>query len=682
MINNIPCVGYADLAGIVSYDQMQKWVQRGVITRVRRQSPASPAMFALPTFPEKYRIEVYKRHPDLNKSAEGRRTAAAIEKDMSAIDFFEMHEVEPGRHLDFEKQDEYANNAAILNRFRVMLEEALATRAKNSQAKKLNKTKFWAQRAADLAAIADKWPNSLPENPRRLQEKFADYQKRGYIALVSGKFLNSNASDVTEQQKSLLITLMGDGRNLDNETVRGIYNAAAQVAGWPEISVKVVETVRKKNFIDIDATRLGETTMRNKYAMQVTRTAPTAPLLYWTLDGWTVELYYKKTTKNDKKGHYVTTYTNRLTMVVVLDPCCKYPVGYAIGDHETPELIGEALRNATNHTAELFGQRYRTNQIQSDNYGRGAMKPIYEVMGEKYTPARAHNAKAKVIEPYFNYLNRRYCHLAINWAGYGITSNKEQQPNSEHLNKHRHAFPDEVGCRAQIAQIIEKERETKREAYVKAFANLPEERKLPLSDEQYLLNFGAETGHKNVLEGQGLLLTIEGEKRHYECFDTRFRNHAHVRWTVKYDPDNLDRALAINGDGSLRFMLEAKHKQPMALADRSEGDAKERARIEQFNDKFFVGIAARRGEHKKHVEELIAACPQIDISLRSMLTDSDGQHKIYKPTQTKRIERGSIRGAAVDVAFEEFPDAPASGRVIERAAIDIPVGEEDHREFY
>ncbi len=44
-----------------------------------------------------------------------------------------------------------------------------------------------------------------------------------------------------------------------------------------------------------------------------------------------------------------------------------------------------------------------------------------------------------------------------------------------------------------------------------------------------------------------------------------------VRWAVKYDPDNLDHVLAVNEDGSLRFMLERKHVQPMALADRREG---------------------------------------------------------------------------------------------------------------
>ena len=86
-----------------------------------------------------------------------------------------------------------------------------------------------------------------------------------------------------------------------------------------------------------------------------------------SLDGWTVELLYQKT-KTDSKGHNITTYTNRLTIVVVLDPCVDYPMGYAVGDHECPELIKAALRNAAIHSRELTGEMLRYNQVQSDRY--------------------------------------------------------------------------------------------------------------------------------------------------------------------------------------------------------------------------------------------------------------------------------------------------------------------------
>ena len=148
------------------------------------------------------------------------------------------------------------------------------------------------------------------------------------------------------------------------------------------------------------------------------------PMLYWSIDGWDAELYYRRSV-TDKKGHTVVTYNNRLTIVVVLDPCGDYPVGYAIGERESPELIRTALRNAVNHTEQLFGQRYRTGQLQSDHYALKNLAPVYGVVGEKVTPARVGNAKAKVVEPYFRRLNKNYCQYMRNWSGFGLTARKE-----------------------------------------------------------------------------------------------------------------------------------------------------------------------------------------------------------------------------------------------------------------
>jgi hypothetical protein len=104
---------------------------------------------------------------------------------------------------------------------------------------------------------------------------------------------------------------------------------------------------------------------------------------------------------NKKTGYQNTTYHHRPTIVVVLDAFNKYPVGYAIGEAENPDLIRIALRNAAKHTEELFGTMYRTHQVQSDRYAIKNLTPYYEIIADKSTPARAKNAKAKIIEPYF-----------------------------------------------------------------------------------------------------------------------------------------------------------------------------------------------------------------------------------------------------------------------------------------
>jgi hypothetical protein len=80
-----------------------------------------------------------------------------------------------------------------------------------------------------------------------------------------------------------------------------------------------------------------------QHSLMHCRRTPSAPMLYWTMDGWTVELLYQKTeTTSVGKKHSVknwdnvvckeiadsttTTYHNRLAVVIVLGPCENIPL--------------------------------------------------------------------------------------------------------------------------------------------------------------------------------------------------------------------------------------------------------------------------------------------------------------------------------------------------------------------
>lgn len=650
------CVTYDDLSGIASVRAIQHRVQRDTSIQVRKPCPGNPALFNLDRLPLKYKVEVYRRNPDLKAQAESRPFVESIEPDGAAFDFYQRYEFEDGKHLPTEKQTEYANNASVLNAFRGLLEKSDSEHKKHSK-RCISRTDFWRRAARSLPRISDTYPHSLPENPRRLQEKFNLYVREGYGALVTDKYGKRNAAKIdTDEKESLMVMLLSDPRNLDNAQIASLYNIVAERLGWKTVTDAAVGVWRKKHDLVTSGGRLGETRFRNQKSMLVKRSRPTAPLLYWTMDGWVSELFYQKT--EERNGRRLTTYGHRLTIVIVLDPCINYPVGYAIGERENPELVKEALRNAVNHTAELFGRRYCVNQIQSDHYGRGNLTPLYQVMSDKYTPARVKNAKSKVIEPFFRYFNKKYCQMCVNWGGFGITSNRNLQPNSEFLNKHRHSFPTGEECRRQLTSFIERERAEKRAEYVGLFDRLPEERRLALSEEQYLLTFGADTGFRNALGSMGLCPKIGGVKHYYDCFDPRFREYAHVRWAVKYDPENLERALAVSEDGTLRFMLERKHVQPMALADRKEGDAAELARVHEFNRQLESGICDRLTGHRGRVEQLFNDNPQLDVATRLLLCDSRGQNKDHK--QTRRLQAHDIEDIeAVEVATVRRPALPA-----------------------
>ncbi len=648
IIDGITCISAEELTGrIITTANLKALVRKNQVKRVQRGGNGRVALYAVESLPMKWRTEVYKRYPDLQEQAESKEFLDTITPDGAAFDFFQGYQLSDGRHLPEDKVLEYSSNAAIMNAFRRCWDAHVSKRQRSG--KKATAAKdFWKRAAAALPRLADSFPHSLPGSPRRLQMKMAEYVRDGYVCFISGKFLNGNAAKVaSDEQEQVMTALLAHHNNLPDTLVAEGYNRIAEAKEWKPITAGAVAVWREKLGTVIRAGRLGVSNFRNNVTMQVKRSRPTTPFLMWSLDGWTVELLYQ-TTKPDKKGHNVTTYTNRLTMVVVLDVFNDYPIGYAVGTHESPALIKEALRDAAKHSQALTGSMLRANQVQSDRYAIKTMADLYAVMGDKVTPAQAHNAKAKPVEPYFNYLNTHYCIRCNNWSGFGITSNPKRQPNSDALNRMRHSFPDEAGLRAQIAEMMRLERIAKYEAFMAGFANLKPEHRLPLSRESYLLNYGAETGFKNVLEGCGLRPTILGVKRDYDCFDLSFRDHAAERWTVRYDPDDLSQVLAINEAGTRRYMLEEKYVQPMALADRKPGDAEQLERVRAYNKQLEAQTAERMALAYRTTEQLIAGTPALRGSIedRLLITDSRGQHKDQR--SRKRLTAADIDSLEVE----------------------------------
>jgi hypothetical protein len=658
VVGNRISLTYSDVP-FIGYNTIKSLCTRNQVERATRACKGVEATFYYDSFPLRYREMIKAVYPNIEEMTKKDRSfVSRIKEDEKAREFFRNYIVSEGRHLPQDKQDEYVANASVLNAIKEMMEETISAR----KGKKMKIQLFWSKVSSYLPSVAAVWQHSLPEYPSRLRDRYKLYLSQGYESLIHKGFCNKSAAlVVSEEQQSLLMILLGDRRNLDNEQVRALYNTMAKKMEWAEISTSTVANWREKYELNTFAGRRGENAFNNVKAMQHRRSRPSSAMLMWSADGWDVELLYQKTT-TDKKGHSVTTYSNRLNVVVVLDVCCDYPVGYAIGDYENPDLIREALKNAVNHTKALFGERLRACQFQSDRYAIKALMPTYQAIGDKVVPAQVKNAKAKPVERFFLSINKRYCQLMPNWSGFGVTSRKESQPNIDQLNKMRASFPDEQGCREQIARIMEMERARKREAYMKLYANLTDEHRLVMSTEDYLLEFGETTGYTNALQGNGLMPKIEGQRYVYDCFDLNFRKLGHIKWSVRYDKEDMTQALAVSENGEYRFMLEEKYVQPMALADRKECDALQLARVNAFNKAAKETIADQLCEAQERVLDLFNENPQIDQTLSKLiLVDSQGQHKNQR-NRLKAAKVDEIEEASYEVV--EVAEAPKETKKI------------------
>jgi hypothetical protein len=641
--NGVQCVTAYELIkspdnpnGIITKSNYDNLSQRGRIRVIRRGCFDTPALIEWSSLPDRFKSQL--REQGISPENKESGFSKMVQVDMDARDFYADYVLADGRWLPDEKQAEYSNNAEVLNAVQHLINDRKALR----KALGGSTRNIWpkiAEQTADLRpkldengkVIKEGILHTLPDNHRRLSDRLTKYKNGSYESLISRKWLNRNAKKVVDsEQEATLRQLLRKHNNFDNVQVRDLYNMIAEKVDWDIISASTVGNYRKKWNLDIYGGRRGEKAFDNAKAMLVKRKAPTLPLVYWTVDGWDVELLYQKT-GIDSNGNSRTTYHNRLTVVVVLDPSFKYPVGYAIGQRETPTLIREALRNAVNHTAELFGTRHKVGQLQTDRYSVKSLKPFYEAISDKFTPARAHNSKAKVIEPYFKRLNKKFCQLMPNWSGFGVTANKKSQPNSEYLNKIRKSFPDEDGCRIQIDRMIELERAAVQQKYIAAYAELPSGERLTITEGEYLHLLGEKTGFTNRISAMGIVASIAGQKREFDSFDPKFRKLAHVDWTLKFDPNEPERVLAENIDGTLRFMLQEKYEQPMALRDRKEGDADQLRLVRGFNKEMKSEILELMGSDHQIVDELFDTNPKLNDTLTKLvLTDSNGQHKNNK----------------------------------------------------
>lgn len=620
--NNILAVevGWMIREGIMKdYDYKHLAYRSHDIQVIRPACRNTPALVAYDSMPDRYKKAIVERVGDPRKQARQNVLEGLIEHSAAATTFFEDYMIDDDRHLPADKRREYYANAVVLDGVKRLIE------SRNSKRKALGNraTRFWDEISQAVHELdLTKWPHTLPANARSLERKYQRYLAEGYGSLVHKAYQtgSKNAAKVAdENQKAMLVTFMSDPRNLDNEQVARLYNMVAQQMDWKKITASAVAVWRDKCDDLIFARRHGAEKYRAGREMQVKRSAPTRPLLFWTMDGWDVELLYQH--KPDKGA---TTYHNRLTMVVVLDGCCRYPIGFAVGRNESHALIREALRDAERETQRLFGRMYRVGQLQSDHFAMKNLTPTYQTVADKVTPARVKNAKAKPIEAWFNYFNKKYCQMQTNWSGFGITSRKELQPNTEYITKYKHQFPDFEGCVRQIVGMIQAERAELETAYV---AQFEAEGLTELKTAQYLMAFGESTGERRyLLQGCGIRCTIGTRKMDYDCFDTHFRKYPSTRWQLRYDPEDLHYAVAVNEDESLQFTLEEKYIQPMALADRKEGDARELQRVMDFNRRKEQELMDELTPMEDRARELLE---QATLS-KLLITDSRGQHKLPK----------------------------------------------------
>lgn len=642
------------LSGIFGYDNVAKYQQRGAVRSLRRGGNGRTALIDWQSMGTKMKAKVIDAlgcdpaqmsRESLLRSILLKREQLLL--DTQAYDYYSRVTGKDGHYLKPEKVTELWNGAKILDAIGELLEEK--RRAAEMGRLKLSVKREFEALANEIDQQLVEWPNSLPTSGDRLRKKYNEYQLHGYEVLVhglTGKESNHKARPV--EVNAVIEALVASGAKLNDAQVAKV----AETLGV-KIDRRRVQEIRKQNETMLTASREGKRKYENSITMQVDRERPNMPMKMWSLDGWTAELYYQESVPGQGK-----TYWKRLVVEMVVDVMNDYPIGYAIGEQEDAALITAALQNAVHHTREVLGGYYAPWQIQSDHYALKAMTPKYGALAKFVTPASVGNAKAKPVERYFAYLESEYLWALVNNGGHNITA--KTLANDEWLNTHKYHFPDREGVEQQIGKMIEIERSRKIAAVREAWQQGDSETHRELNMEGYLLAFG-ETGKGNMLTPNGLKLVRGGVEYKFDCFDLEMRQHRGERWTLRYDLGDMNQALAVSEDGTLRYMVEQKTKVPMALVDYKEEDWKALAEYRRFNLKMTDAVM----EHVCGVQETAreyVTREQLESPMSALLlTNGNGQHKNQKRKAQRQLA-ACPQGMIEDVAFEEVGESHAKAR--------------------
>lgn len=612
-------VKWLDERNIISQTAVRARIARGTIIQLQKACRNKEAYIDFGSLDEdlKRRIQEALNASPYDKAKQTVSLMDFVRPDALVSEFFDNYKTAKGSFLPMDKRIEYTANAIVLNGIRQMRE-----------AYKRNDISLPWTTIVRLVADLDRseLKVNLPENERKLKQRFEEYERGGLEVLIHKNFKtgSTNAAKIlTPEQVDMMVMVIAEHRNFSDKDCAEFYNIVAKAKGWKTITASNVAEWRKKKDYMIAASRGGSHALRSVRSMTVQRERPSAPLLMWVLDGWNCELYYKKT----ENGR--TTYHNRLTVEIVLDPSTRYPIGYAIDETESADLITRALRNAIRHTEELFGRMLRPNQIQCDNFAIGAMREIYAGLAiEAVTPAAVGNAKSKDIEPWFREFNDKYCKKMMNWSGHGVKA--KNQPNIEVTMKNKNSFPTRDELVAEIGMLIAQYRKDHFPAFAEKYKALPEERKVELPKMSYLALLGNTRKDTYRLGPQGIVVKYEGKKIQYDCFDERFRDLCYVDWHIKYDPQDMSSVLATTEDGSEQFVLNTKYLQPMALADRKPGDYEALAQVLHFRKKEEERVGLALCAHQEGARNILQSSRELEDLSKFLITDSQGQHKTLK----------------------------------------------------
>ncbi len=408
---------------VMSVSNYKKLSSIGTINVLRAgKGLNNPALVAYESLPQRFKLTFVEIHGNPYEVVKESMMKSEIVTDTAARDFYAEHLLPDGTYIPEEYQEEYVNNASVLNTLISMLNKRRGMR----KAMQGSMSDVWDSIHGTVERLRKDPGHTLPGSRARLRDKINEYQKLGYACLISGKLGNTNTLKITpEAGVWLVVQKRKRVPVLTNRQIWEEYNRVAPAYGWDELKAMSSVTTflnRPENRQRWYDAVYGELKAHQKFGYKFKTALPEFRDALWYGDGTKLNLYYKHW---DGKKWVMKT-----TMVYeVMDAYSEVLLGYHISDTENYGAQYNAYRMAVERA------QAKPYEIVTDNQGghkklktEGFMSRICRV-ARTTTPYRA---SAKSIEQIFGRFQAQELHKDWRFTGQNITAQREDsRPNLE-----------------------------------------------------------------------------------------------------------------------------------------------------------------------------------------------------------------------------------------------------------
>jgi hypothetical protein len=180
---------HPDSLELITENGFNSKILRGSIVRLRTGCLNTPMLVWFDTLPVRWQELLVNVFGEAQKARRQLTIEKNFVRDMGAFNFYSFYKFDDETSLSREKIDEYTLNASVLN----AIGKTFDQRRRMRKELRGQVVDVWKTVADDSIRLKEITGHTLPENERRLREKFNEYKNNGYKVLIHKGHRQANA---------------------------------------------------------------------------------------------------------------------------------------------------------------------------------------------------------------------------------------------------------------------------------------------------------------------------------------------------------------------------------------------------------------------------------------------------------------------------------------------------------